>query len=228
MVVSAMISFESCQKQTEETVPASSQSLKAHNLSSSIGNIVDIDVSLGDSVYYWTRSGTCSSGTFTNSTAYRSAYPYSLPSGKTPNDVVAVGIASNNNCYFWYSDGTVSIGTSDNATAYSAPVSYTLPSGETPTKILAMSFAKQGSHNVYTWYKDGTATVGTYTNLSSIRSNYTYTPDSGKNISDIVGIGIAGSNDHTYVWYNTGTAKSVSSGITNQFGYYTAPVTASF
>src|SRR3979490_3284798 len=77
--------------------------MSKNNLSSSIGNIAEIDVSLGDSVYYWTKSGTVSSGTFTNSTAYRSAVSYTLPTGETPNTIVAIGIASNNNCYYWYS-----------------------------------------------------------------------------------------------------------------------------
>lgn len=219
--------FSGCSKQHEPTAAGADKG-KQTKFSSSIGNIVDTDISFGDSVYYWSKSGTVSSGTFTNSTAYRTPYSYSLPAGKTPLDVVAIGISSNNNCYYWYSDGTVSRGTSDNATYYSSPVSYTLPPGQTPTTILAMSFAKQGSGNVYTWYKDGTATVGNPTNLASVRSSYPYTPAAGKLITDIVGIGIAGSNDHTYVWYNAGTTKSVSSGITNQFDYYFGATAASF
>jgi len=219
--------LSSCQKdqgmKSNKVLPA----VNSTNLSSSIGNIAEIDVSLGDSVYYWTKSGTVSSGTFTNSTAYRTPVSYSLPTGKTPNDVIAIAIASNNYCYYWYSNGTVSVGYTNNATAHSLPVAFTCAPGETPTTILAISIAKT-SNNVYTWYKDGTATVGTYTNLASIRSAYPFSVASGKLVSDVVGIGIAGSNDHTWVWYNDGTTKSVSSGYTNIFDAYSGAVSASF
>jgi hypothetical protein len=218
----------SCTKQNDVTssnkpVPTFKQS----NLSSSIGNIVDMDISLGDTCYYWTKSGTVSSGDSTNATLFRAPVAYTLPTGKTPNDVVGIGIASNNWCYYWYSDGTVSSGYSNNATAHTSPVSYTLPAGETPTTIVAISIAKN-TNNVYTWYKDGTASVGTPTNLSSVRAPYAYTPASGKLIGDIVGIGINGSNSHCFVWYNDGTTKTLSIGITNQLDYYASPVTASF
>jgi hypothetical protein len=225
MTLMAIVS--SCQKDAGVKSLAPSTPASGNNFSSSIGNIAEIDVSHGDSVYYWSKSGTVSSGTFTNSTAYRGPIAYTLPAGKTPNDVVAIAIASNNHCYYWYSDGTVSVGYSNNATAYSAPVSYTCAPGQTPTTILAISIAKT-SNNVYTWYKNGTATVGSATNLASIRSAYTYTPASGKLISDIVGIGIAGSNDHTWAWYNDGTTKAVSSGYTNILDAYSGATAASF
>jgi hypothetical protein len=228
MLAAIIVSLQSCSKEKNATPVKSSATLGQQNLSGSIGNLVDMDINLNDSCYYWYRTGMMSVGTDISSAAYIALKPYTLPTGKTPYDVVAVGIAKTSHVFFWYDDGTVSEGTSTNASAYAAPISYTVPSGETVTNIVAMSIAKQGSSNVYTWYKDGTATVGSTTNLASVRSNYAYTVASGKTVSDIVGIGINGSDDHTFVWYNDGTTKTVSSGITNQFDYYFGTTTASF
>src|SRR3569833_417966 len=228
MLILTIVFIQSCSKDNSAAPVRSSILTGQHNLSGSIGNVVDMDINLHDSCYYWYSTGMMSVGTNVSSAAYIALKPYTLPTGKTANDVVAVGVARNTHVIFWYSDGTVSEGTSTNASAYAAPVSYTVPAGETVTNIIAMSIAKQGSNNVYTWYKDGTATVGSTTNLAAVRSNYAYTVASGKSVSDIVGIGFNGSDDHTFVWYNTGTAKSVSSGITNQFDYYFGATTASF
>jgi len=188
-ILSIVLLISSCTKeQSAANANKSFPSITKTSYSSSIGNIVDMDVSLGDSCYYWTKSDSVSSGDSTHSTLYRSKVPYSLPTGKTPNDVVAIGIASNNWCYFWYSDGTVSSGYSNNATAHTSPTSFVCPTGESPTTIVSMSIAKNTNY-VYTWYKDGTASIGTPTNLSSVRSPYTYTLPSGQSISNIAGIG---------------------------------------
>lgn len=218
--------FVGCTKDKTNATPANASSKKSTH-SSSIGNIVETDISLGDTCYYWTKSGLVSSGTSTNSTYYRSPVSYSLPTGKTPLDVVAIAIASTNWVYYWYSDGTMSVGYSNNATAHIAPKPYLLPAGKTPTDILAISIAKS-NNRVYTWYKDGTATVGNSTDLGAITSPYPFSVPAGKTINDVVGIGIAGSNDHTYIWYNDGVNKTVSSGYTNIFDAYFSPVPSSF
>lgn len=228
MLTAVIVFAQSCSKNQNVAPAKSTPAIGARTLSSSIGNVVDMDINTHDSCYYWYRTGMMSVGTYTSSAAYIALKPYTLPTGKTPYDVIAIGIAPNTHCFFWYSNGTVSEGNSTNASAYAAPVSFTVPAGETVTSILSMSIAKVGSSNVYTWYKDGTATVGTAYNLASVRSNYPYTVASGETINDVVGIGINGSDDHTYVWYNTGTSKSVSSGITNQFDYYFGATSASF
>jgi hypothetical protein len=232
MVVLFAAVFSSCTKEQQLTntptiANVNSAAVKKATFSSPIGNIAEIDISRGDTCYYWTKSGTVSSGSTTNATLYRSPVSYSLPGGQSPSTVVAIAIANTNWCYFWYSNGTMSVGFSNNATAHIAPKPYLLPAGKTPADILAISIAKS-SNNVYTWYKDGTASVGNSTDLGAIRSPYPYTVPSGKTINDVVGIGIAGSNDHTYVWYNDGNTKTVSSGYTNIFDAYFGPVPATF
>ncbi|WP_259068420.1 hypothetical protein HDF24_09345 [Mucilaginibacter sp. X4EP1] len=186
--------------------------------------IAEIDMSLNDSTYYWSKLGTVTSGTTTNYLAYRSQAAYTLPTGETPNSIIGVAIASNNWCYYYYSDGKMSVGTSVNASYHSGLASYSLPSGETVANILSISIAKN-SNNVYTWYKDGTASVGSFTSLGSVRSPYAYTVAAGETISNVVGIAIAGTDSHVFAWYKD---LKVSEGDSNQFDYYAGTISASF
>jgi len=188
--------------------------------------IAEIDISKGDTCYYWYKSGKVSAGTSSNSVQYMAPVNYTLPAGKTPDNIVGIAFSHTNWCYYWYNDGTMSVGTYTNATAYIAPKSYALPAGETPSNILSMSIAKSNDY-VYTWFKDGTAVTGNSTTLAAYRSAYPYTVAAGQSIGTVVGIGIAGSNDHTYAWYYNGSGL-VSSGATSQFDYYFGAIPSSF
>lgn len=186
--------------------------------------LAEIDMSLNDSTYYWSKLGTVTSGTTTNYLAYRAQYAYTVPSGETPASIVGVAIASNNWCYYYYSDGQMSVGTTNNASYHSGLASYSLPAGETVANILSISIAKS-SNNVYTWYKDGTVSVGSYTSLGSVRSPYAFTVAAGETISNVVGIAIAGTDSHIFAWYKD---MKVSEGDSNQFDYYAGTKAATF
>ena len=75
--------------------------------------IVGISIACSnDHVYTWYSDRTVSVGTSENLAAYQPPHPYSLPFGKTPDDIVEIGIAGNDHVYTWYRDSTVSSGTS--------------------------------------------------------------------------------------------------------------------
>lgn len=94
-----------------------------------------------------------SSGTSNNLDAYRRLYSYSLPQGKSPNDIVGIGIAgSNDYVYVWFNDGTVSSGTSDNLGRYKNLYRYNLPYGKSPNDIAGIGIAGSNDH-VYVWFK---------------------------------------------------------------------------
>lgn len=97
--------------------------------------------------------GVVSSGTSWDLDQYRALYRYSLPPGKTPNDIVGMGIAgSNDHVYVWYRDGTVSSGSSRALAQYRKPYRYSLPPGKTPSHIVGIGIA--GSNDrVYVWYR---------------------------------------------------------------------------
>jgi filamentous hemagglutinin family protein len=146
----------------------------------------------------------------------------SVPTGKTPNDIVSMGIASDDHVYVWYKDGTVSSGTSNDLYKHRGSYKYSLPTGKTPNDIVSMGIASDD--HVYVWYKDGTVSSGTSDDLDNYRPLYKYSLPAGKTPNDIVSMDIA-SDDHVYVWYKDGT---VSSGTSNNLDNYRAPYNYSF
>ncbi len=154
-----------------------------------------------DVVYAWYADGTVSAGDSVNLAARRSPYPYSLPPGKQPSDIVDLAIAgSNDHVYAWYRDRTVSSGTSADLDYYRAPQPYSLPSGKTPDDIVGIGIA--GSNDVvFTWYSDGTVSSGNSRDLdaSTPPQKVSFPPE--RSAQHILAQGIAGSNDHVYTWF---------------------------
>lgn len=188
-----------------------------HNLADASEKIVGIGIAKNDHVYVWFADGKVTSGTTSNFEKYRHAYSYSLPPGKTPNDIVAISIAgSNDHVYAWYKDGNVSSGTSDDLDKYLAPHKYTLPVKKTTKNILGIGIAGSDDH-VYAWYDDGKWSSGTTDDLDNYVGFSSYNLPSGQTAADVVEIDIAKSNDHVYVWYRNGI---VSTGSSNDLSHH--------
>lgn len=169
-------------------------------------DIMGIDIASNDHVYAWYSDRTVSSGTDSDFDKDRALYPYALPGGKSPADIVGMGIAcSDDHVYTWYTDGQVSAGTNSDLDEYRPLYSYTLPNGKSPSDILGISIASDD--HVYVWYTDGTVSSGTTSVLDEYRAPYPYTIASGKSPGDIVDLGIACSNDYVYTWYMDGTVS---------------------
>jgi len=92
------------------------------------GKIVGIAIAgSNDHVYTWFDDNKVRSGSSSRFGIYRHSYRYSLPAGKSPNDIVGMGIAgSNDHCYAWYKDGTVSSGSSSDIDKYRKPYEYAI------------------------------------------------------------------------------------------------------
>lgn len=184
--------------------------------------IVGIGIAKSDDhIYCWFDDGVVTSGNSSDFEKYRHPYPYTLPNGKHPADVLAISIASNDHIYAWYKDGTVSSGTSSDLARYQSPVPFVLPSGKTTADIVGIGIAGSNDH-VYSWYRDGSASEGTSSRLDKYHAAYTYHLPSGVTTDDIVEIDIA-KNDHVYAWYRNGTATAGTSSVLDRylgsFGY---------
>ena len=172
-----------------------------------------------DRVYTWYSNGTVSVGNSRDLAAYQSPHPYSLPYGRTPDDIIEIGIASNDHVYAWYRDGTVSSGTSTDLDHYREPYRYTLRRITTPIDIVGIDIACSNDR-VYAWYFDGDMSTGTSDNLDKYPAPYrTISMAPGHKPSSIVGIGIA-KNDHVYAWY---LDRTVSSGTSDDLDKYLQP-----
>jgi len=168
-----------------------------------------------DHVYTWYADRSVSVGTSENLSAYQPPHVYSLPRGKSPDNIIGMGIAGNDHVYAWYDDGTVSSGTSIDLAEYRAPYRYSLAPGKTPADVIGIDIACSNDH-VYVWYRDGTVSSGTSDDFDKYLPPYRYSLPPGKTTSDVVELGIAG-NDHVYCWY---TNRTASSGTTEDLDKY--------
>jgi len=184
----------------------------------SFGQVKIVEMSIAcsnDRVYTWYSDQTVSVGTSENLAAYQPPHPYSLPFGKTPEDIVGIGIAGNDRVYTWYRDSTVSVGTSTDLDKYQPRHPYRLESGRRfPPSVVGIDIACSNDH-VYVWYFDHRVSSGTSDDLDKYSSLRTYSLPS-RSPSSIVGIGIAG-NDHVYAWYDD---RKVSSGTSELLAKY--------
>lgn len=163
-----------------------------------------------DKVYTWYSDKTVSVGTSENLSAYEPPHRYTLPFGKTPDDIVEIGIASTDHVYVWYKDLTVSSGTSTDLDKYQPRHPYRIPKSTNVNSIVGIDIACKTDH-VYAWYSSGYLTSGTSVDLDKYITMRTGIPQvQFKSFSTVEGMGIA-KNDHVYVWYSDRTASSGTS-----------------
>lgn len=72
-------------------------------------------------LYAWYSNNMVSSGTYEDFDRHSPPRPYTLPPGKTPQDIVGIAIARNDHVYVSYRDGTMSSGTSTDLDQYREP-----------------------------------------------------------------------------------------------------------
>lgn len=178
--------------------------------------IVGISIACSnDHVYTWYSDRMMSVGTSENLAAYQPPHPYSLPFGKTPDDIIEIGIAGNDHVYTWYRDSTVSAGTSTDLDKYQPRHPYRVPSSLSAARIVGIDIACSDDH-VYAWYEGFKVSSGTSEDLDKYRAPYSYHKPPGAQISRILGIGIA-SNDHVYAWYQGGKVSSGTSEVLDRY-----------
>jgi len=154
-----------------------------------------------DVVYAWYFDGTVSAGDTRNLTSRRAPYAYTLPPGKTPQDIVDLGITgSDDHVFAWYRDGTVSSGTSSDLDAYRAPEPYTLPPGKAIGDIVGIGIAGSNDH-VFVWYADGTVSSGNSRDLDAYTPPQPVSMPPERSAGQIMAQAIAGSDDHVYTWF---------------------------
>jgi hypothetical protein len=161
-----------------------------------------------DHVYTWYSDKTVSIGTSENLSLYEAPHSFTMPFGKTPDDIVEIGIAGNDRVYTWYKDSTVSVGTSTDLDTYQPRHQFIIPRLERIENIVGIDIACSNDH-VYAWYRDGIVSSGTSDNLGKYYDNHRFgiSPNSAYSV---LGIGIAG-NDHVYTWLTNNAAISGTS-----------------
>ena len=156
-------------------------------------------IASNDWVYTWYADGMVSAGTSTDLDNRRTQYPYRLPPGYQPDDIVEIAIAGNDRVYTWYTDRKVSVGTTDDLDAHEPPHgNYAIPGGRSPAQIVGIAIGD--GDQVYAWYSDGMRSKGWSQDLASDvpPQSFGHHPDHPPDL--IRGMDIA-SSDRVYTWY---------------------------
>lgn len=141
-------------------------------------DVAEIGIANTNLVYVWYKDGYVGTGGFYQLNTYptlNTRYPYALPAGKTPANIVGISISKQDGrCYAWYNDGTYSVGNSTDLGYYSASQTYTLPAGKSYSDIRAVGIAETSDWR-YFWYKDNTVSVGSNSNAAAFQGISTVT-----------------------------------------------------
>ena len=185
------------------------------------GHIAGTAIGPGDVSHIWYRDGTMATGSTGDFTKNGAAVAYSLPEGKTPDDIVDLAIDSFGLVYAFYQDQTYSVGTpTEPGLLYSEDVyQYQVPGGQGGSTLVGVAFAKS-DNDVYAWFEDGTVSSGTVEDFSAGNNISTYTTPVDFKFGQhgqlpirryaMVGVGIA-ENDRVYYWYGDNKRSSGTS-----------------
>lgn len=179
--------------------------------------IIAMAIDGNGTVHTWYADQKVFTGTAQDLDAQGEGLSFSLPSGKTVNDIRAMAISPiSNRVFTWYDDGSLSSGTARDLDKYFYEKNpYTNSDGEKTgfkkaddkvmNQIVGIAMGKNGSQTqTYTWYDDGTVSVGDARNLVKYAAPVSYSTGSGKSRYDIRGMGMTADN-HVITWYSDKT-----------------------
>ncbi len=139
--------------------------------------------------YVFYKNGKYSIGTSNNLAKYQQPKSYTLPTGKSPKDIVGVSYSKREKMTFdsternnkdmaffvFFKDGTVTAGfRPQQLDSFRKPYQYVTPTGISPTDIKGMGCAPDTRYH-YGWYNDNTVSAGSSDNLDRYRKRYNYT-----------------------------------------------------
>lgn len=148
----------------------------------SAATIIASAIASDDRVYTWYSDGKHTVGQSANLDVHQNPIWYTIPGGRTPQNVVGIAIAKPSDFVFaWYDDGYVSVGHATDLGSRTGPGkyweserAYTLAPGRTPDDVVDMAIEPALSH-VFVWYRDGYASEGRSWDLDAYRGAFHYT-----------------------------------------------------
>ena len=173
--------------------------------------LVGFAISSTDTSYAWYENQTVSWGnTHDLDSKSGPAQAFSMPSGKTPNDILGMAMSGQDDVYTWYRDGTYSVGTPTDLDAASGLV------GPPPVwrdekdnvsgvaaQVLGIAMRKL-DNRVFAWYLDGTYSSGTSKDFDN-NARADYSQAAGKTIYDLRDADFASTG---VIYFHYGTTAS--------------------
>jgi CubicO group peptidase (beta-lactamase class C family) len=147
--------------------------------------LVGFAISPTNSVHGWYENQTVSWGNSTDLDATSGpAVAFTMPAGKTTNDILGMAMSSTGDVYTWYRDGTYSIGTRTDLDSISVSLPWVPAAGISVTEVLGIAIRKS-DNRVFAWYADGTYSAGGFGDFDSSSARANYSPAAGKTIYDL-------------------------------------------
>jgi CubicO group peptidase (beta-lactamase class C family) len=171
--------------------------------------LVGFAISPIDTSYAWYENKTVSWGDSHDLHAKSGpAQAFSMPPGKTTNDILGMAMSGQGDVYTWYRDLTYSIGTPTDLDAVSAPVGVPLtwaPAADiSVTQVLGIAMRKS-DNRVFAWYDDGTYSSGSPESFDISSPRESYSPAAGTTIYDLRDADFASTG---VIYFHYGTTAS--------------------
>jgi CubicO group peptidase (beta-lactamase class C family) len=182
-------------------------------------SLVGFGISPTNRVYGWYENQTVSWGSSADLDATSGpAQPFTLPPGKTTNDILGMALDSAGAVTTWYLDGTYSVGTPLDLDSVSSGNDWSPASGASVTEVLGLAIRKS-DNRVYAWYADGTYSSGSAAELGSVSARVAYTLPPGKTMFDLRDADFANTGV-IYFHYGTSVSQGNASDLDSSSGLY--------
>lgn len=184
--------------------------------------LVGFAIAPSNRVYGWYENQTVSWGSSSDLDATSGpAQAFSMPAGKTTNDILGMAMSSAGDVYTWYIDGTYSVGTPTDLDSVSSSTDWAPAGGISMTDVLGIAMRKS-DNRVFAWYADGTYSSGSTTDFDSSSARAAYSPPPGKTIYDLRDADFSPTG---VIYFHYGT--SVSTGTAADLDSTAAPYSSS-
>lgn len=183
--------------------------------------LVGFGIAPTNRVYGWYENQTVSWGSSADLDATSGpAVPFTMPPGKTTNDILGMALDSDGAVTTWYLDGTYSVGTPLDLDSVSSGTKWAPASGASVTEVLGLAIRKSDDR-VYAWYADGTYSSGSAAELDSVSARAAYSLPAGKTMFDLRDADFANTGV-IYFHYGTSVSQGNASDLDSASGLYSS------
>lgn len=160
------------------------------------------------------------------------AQAFSMPAGKTTNDILGMAMSSSGEVHTWYLNGTFSIGTPTDLGSILSPgappseCTSDIPFCWSPaanisvTQVLGIAIRKS-DNRVFAFYDDGTYSSGTKKDFDASTPRASYSPAAGKTIFDLRDADFA-STGVLYSHYGTSASAGTATDLDSTAALYSS------
>lgn len=174
--------------------------------------VIDLAIGSNNRVTAWYSDRTYSIGRSDDLDRYQSRTNFTLPPGKSVEDIVGIARAGQSGrVYTWYADGSRSIGTAASLGSIAVIQSDGFGAARSRNTLVGIGM-RNSDYRVYAWYHDGTVSAGTFSDISRFWVN-SYTTAPSANPYDIVGVAVSDNQNKVAFYSDDRATKGTSTDL---------------